>query len=110
MCMLLITKIKNKLANKKITNEEVMSMGEVLIGREIDLKRTSPYLKIVITEVKGLREINGCRFIELLGKTYNDRIISMIVSIPTYKKLYNRTAALEIDAANSIYVKDITND
>ena len=101
--------IKNKLTKPKLTNDQIISMGSIIIGKEITLKKEYPYNKIIITSVPGLRTVKNCEFVELIGTTLTNKTVSMVISIPTFKNIYNCSAAIDVnDSKNNIYIKDIS--
>lgn len=99
-----LLKLKNLCKN--ISEEEIITMGKELIGIEIMLHRNCPYEKVTITRVNGIKEVSDHRFVELIG-TCENSTLSILISIRTYIKLYNKTRIFKIDENDEIYVKEV---
>lgn len=98
--------IKNKLTKPKLTSEQIANMASVIIGKEISLQNKA---QITVTAVPGLKIVDDCEFIELIGTSSSGKTVSMVISIPVFKNIYNRSAAID-EEMNNVYVKVIKDE
>jgi len=68
----------------------------------------TPYNKILINNIIGIKTINNSRYVEFTGYNLNRQLVSMIVSLRTFVKLCNSISVFEASESDEIYLKDIS--
>ena len=91
------------------TDEELIEMGSKLRNRVLVLRMKSPYNKILVNDIMGIKTINDSKYIEFTGYNLNKQLVSMIVSLRTFIKLCNSESVFEASESDDIYLKDIKN-
>jgi len=67
----------------------------------------SPYNKIIVNDIRGIKIINNSRYVAFTGYNLNRQLVSMIVSLRTFVKLCNCISVFEATESDEIYLKDI---
>lgn len=90
------------------TDEELIAMGYNLRNKVLILHMDSPYNKVIVSNVKNVIQINGCKYVELIGYNLNRQSLSIIVSIKTFIKLCRSSVfVFESSCEDEIYLKEI---
>ena len=90
------------------SNEELIGMGNKIQNRVLVLRMKTPYNKILINNIIGIKTINNSRYVEFTGYNLNRQLVSMIVSLRTFVKLCNSISVFEASESDEIYLKDIS--
>ena len=89
------------------TDKELIEMVNKLRNRVLVLRMKSPYNKIIVNDIRGIKIINNSRYVEFTGYNLNRQLVSMIVSLKTFIKLCNSISVFEATESDEIYLKDI---
>lgn len=90
------------------TDEELINMGSDLRNKVLVLRMNTPYNKVIVSNVEQIVNINGCKYIELIGYNLNRQCLSIIISIDTFTKLCKlHDHVFESSCEDEIYLKEI---
>ena len=90
------------------TDEELIVMGSDLRNKVLVLRMNTPYNKVIISNINNILNINGYKYIELIGYNLNRQCLSIVMSIKTFTKVCKLSDyVFESSCEDEIYLKEI---